>query len=56
MGLMDFIQSKFLDDREGDFVRLETTDDSFGPGPLLLGKSLRFCVPFFRAALTPLVH
>jgi len=40
MGLMDFIQSKFLDDREGDFVRLETTGDSFGPGPLLLAYAV----------------
>ena len=40
MGLMDFIQNKFLDDRGGDFVKLETTGDSFGPGPLLLAYAV----------------
>ena len=40
MGLFDFFQNKFLDDREGDFVKLETTGDSFGPGPLLLAYAV----------------
>ncbi|KAL9186775.1 hypothetical protein ACHAXT_010495 [Thalassiosira profunda] len=37
MGLLDFINEKFLDDREGDFVPLDSgDDDTFGPGPLVL--------------------
>ena len=35
MGLLDSIFS-FLQDREGDFVKLEDSDEVFGPGPLLL--------------------
>jgi hypothetical protein len=35
MGLLDSISS-FLHDREGDFVKLEDSEGSFGPGPLLL--------------------
>jgi hypothetical protein len=35
MGLFDSF-SKFLDSRSGDFVKLDTTADAFGPGPLLV--------------------
>jgi hypothetical protein len=35
MGLLDSISS-FLQDREGDFVKLEDSEGAFGPGPLLL--------------------
>ena len=37
MGLFDFIQEKFLDSRQDDFVPLDQGgDDIFGPGPLIL--------------------
>ena len=37
MGLLDFVQNNFLDKRDGDFIRLEkTNDDIFGPGPLIM--------------------
>lgn len=36
MGLMDNFFSKFLNSREGDFVKLETSQQEFGPGPLLI--------------------
>ena len=36
MGLLDSIMSNFLQDRGEDFVRLETTDTHFGPGPALI--------------------
>ena len=35
MGVFDSI-SNFLDNREGDFIKLEDSGKSFGPGPLLL--------------------
>lgn len=35
MGLLDSISS-FLQDREGDFVKLEDSGSAIGPGPLLL--------------------
>ena len=35
MGLFDSISS-FLQDREGDFIKLEDSEGSFGSGPLLL--------------------
>lgn len=35
MGLMDSI-SNFLQNRQGDFVKLGSSDAAFGPGPLLL--------------------
>lgn len=37
MGLFDFIQEKFLDSRDGDFIPLEQSDEeTFGPGPLIV--------------------
>jgi hypothetical protein len=35
MGLLDSL-SKFLQKREGDFVKLEETDSAYGPGPALV--------------------
>jgi hypothetical protein len=35
MGLLDSISS-FLSDREGDFVKMEDTENDYGPGPILL--------------------
>lgn len=35
MGLLDDIGS-FLTNREDDFVKLDSTDDAFGPGPVIL--------------------
>jgi len=38
MGLLDGLRHKFLQSRDGDFVKLTTTTDAgvFGPGPLLI--------------------
>mmetsp|Transcript_14646 Transcript_14646/g.21094 ORF Transcript_14646/g.21094 Transcript_14646/m.21094 type:complete len:218 (+) Transcript_14646:92-745(+) len=36
MGLLDSISSMFLQEREGDFIKLEDSDEAFGPGPLLV--------------------
>jgi hypothetical protein len=35
MGLFDSI-SRFLDNREGDFVKLSSNDKEYGPGPLMI--------------------
>lgn len=35
MGLMDSL-SNFLGNRQGDFVKLDSSDVAFGPGPLLI--------------------
>ena len=37
MGLLDFVQNNFLDNRENDFIPLEKTNEQvFGPGPLIM--------------------
>ena len=35
MGLMDSL-SNFLSNRQGDFVKLDSSDVAYGPGPLLI--------------------
>jgi hypothetical protein len=40
MGLWEAFSSAFLQSREGDFVKLETTQDAYGPGPLLVCYNL----------------
>jgi hypothetical protein len=41
MNLFDGV-SKFLQDREGDFIQLSQTEESFGPGPVLLLYNVPF--------------
>ena len=39
MGLLDSL-SNFLQERQGDFVKLDASADAFGPGPLLLAYGI----------------
>lgn len=36
MGFLDNLKNQFLENREGDFVKLQNYADAFGPGPLLI--------------------